>query len=63
MATTDVALELLVTIGDTDTTPDEICPVCPHPVRSHDAISSRFCAATTAGAYERACVCPSASAS
>ena len=33
------------------------CPVCPHPTESHDAIGSRYCAATAAGKFERGCVC------
>lgn len=33
------------------------CPVCPHPQHTHDAISSRYCAATAAGNRERGCVC------
>jgi len=34
------------------------CPVCPHPADAHDAIGTRFCAATAAGKFERGCVCP-----
>ena len=35
------------------------CSACPHPLAAHDAISLRFCQATTAGAATRGCVCPS----
>jgi hypothetical protein len=38
---------------------EEACEMCPHPLRSHDAISLRFCSATRAAAIPRGCVCPS----
>ncbi|MBB5959539.1 hypothetical protein FHS29_006160 [Saccharothrix tamanrassetensis] len=34
------------------------CAACAHPLAAHDAISVRFCTATTAGRHERGCVCP-----
>lgn len=57
MVTTDVALELPATKNDTEAKVDETCSVCAHPVRVHDAIGTRFCAATVAGAFTRGCVC------
>jgi hypothetical protein len=33
------------------------CAACPHPLAHHDAIGRRFCAATTAGATVRGCIC------
>jgi hypothetical protein len=36
----------------------EACPACGHPWRTHDVISTRYCAATTAGALTRRCICP-----
>jgi hypothetical protein len=37
------------------------CPVCPHGIDDHDAISARFCrateAATAAGTTPRGCIC------
>lgn len=41
------------------TTAEGTCEMCPHALRSHDAISLRFCAATRAAAMTRGCVCPS----
>jgi hypothetical protein len=35
------------------------CAACPHPLAHHDAIGLRFCAATTAGAVVRGCICRS----
>lgn len=37
---------------------EEVCEMCPHALRAHDAISLRFCAATRAAAMTRGCVCP-----
>ena len=34
------------------------CPVCPHPVADHDAISLRYCAASQRLATAQGCVCP-----
>ena len=47
------------TTPDTDATDTAAadCPVCPHPVDTHDEIGARFCAATAAGKFERGCVC------
>jgi hypothetical protein len=33
------------------------CPACTHPVEVHDTTATRFCAATTARALARGCVC------
>lgn len=33
------------------------CPVCPHETDAHDAIATRFCAATAAGELRRRCAC------
>jgi hypothetical protein len=33
------------------------CPACPHLISEHDAIATRFCAATLSLASSRACVC------
>ena len=33
------------------------CPACPHDESAHDRIGLRYCAATSAGALERGCVC------
>jgi hypothetical protein len=33
------------------------CPACPHPLAEHDPIGSRFCRATTAGGFDRGCIC------
>lgn len=42
---------------DTDAVVDETCSVCGHPMRAHDAIGTRFCAATMTGSLNRGCVC------
>ena len=36
-----------------------MCPACPHPVATHDAVATRFCAATSTTAVnaERRCLC------
>lgn len=34
------------------------CPVCPHAVADHDAISLRYCAASRMLVAARGCVCP-----
>ncbi|WP_223263376.1 RGCVC family protein [Rhodococcus sp. MTM3W5.2] len=33
------------------------CPVCPHSLDSHDALGTRFCAATSDRHLERKCIC------
>lgn len=38
-------------------TPVTACAACPHPQKTHDAIATRYCNATTAGHRERGCVC------
>jgi len=50
--------ETMPATPDTATTNDELCGTCGHSMSSHDVISSRFCAATEAGALDRGCVCP-----
>jgi hypothetical protein len=35
----------------------ETCSACQHPRESHDATSSRFCAATTTMGSTRRCIC------
>jgi hypothetical protein len=36
---------------------DLACAACPHDRDAHDAIGTRFCTATIAGALSRGCVC------
>ncbi|MGQ0842707.1 MAG: RGCVC family protein [Sporichthyaceae bacterium] len=38
--------------------PEAPC-VCGHPLGTHDAVSTRHCAATAAAGLERTCACPS----
>lgn len=35
----------------------EVCPTCQHPLVLHDALSSRWCAATRIGVGDRTCIC------
>ena len=35
----------------------DLCPTCKHPLVAHDAISTRWCAATTLGIGRRECIC------
>ena len=37
----------------------QMCAACPHPWAAHDAIGTRYCAATSAGHFNRGCVCTS----
>ncbi|HWE91633.1 MAG TPA: RGCVC family protein [Pseudonocardiaceae bacterium] len=37
--------------------PEPTCVVCSHPMKVHDRIGLRFCAATAAGTLDRGCVC------
>jgi hypothetical protein len=37
---------------------DLLCPTCKHSLASHDAISTRWCAATKLGIGRRECICP-----
>jgi hypothetical protein len=56
MATIDVVLG--TPGGTTDQDAVEVaCLVCAHPWDAHDAISTRYCTATIAGALARGCVC------
>jgi len=34
-----------------------ICSTCQHPLALHDAIGTRWCAATSLGVGERVCLC------
>ncbi|MEU0883866.1 RGCVC family protein [Lentzea sp. NPDC005914] len=34
-----------------------LCAACPHPSYEHDPLGLRFCAATTASALPRSCIC------
>lgn len=43
---------------DLDVLDTASCPVCPHPLVTHDAIGTRFCRATIARALPRGCTCP-----
>lgn len=36
----------------------QTCDVCSHPDVAHDVIARRYCAATTANALARTCICP-----
>jgi hypothetical protein len=36
---------------------DRACAACPHDRDAHDAIGTRFCAATSERGLDRACVC------
>ena len=42
---------------DLDVLDTASCPVCPHPLVTHDAIGTRFCRATIARALPRGCTC------
>jgi hypothetical protein len=54
----DVASDTSAMKCDTEIVVDEACSVCAHPMRAHDGIATRFCAATLAGALDRGCACP-----
>ena len=38
------------------------CRACPHATDAHDALGTRFCAATTAGGHHRGCICSAGTA-
>ena len=42
---------------DIDVPATDLCPTCNHPLASHDAISTRWCAATKLGIGRRECIC------
>ena len=43
---------------DIDVAAADLCPTCKHPLVSHDAINTRWCAATTKlGIGRRECIC------
>jgi hypothetical protein len=42
---------------DNDVAAANLCPTCKHPLVSHDAISTRWCAATKLGMSRRECIC------
>jgi len=46
-----------------DATATDLCPTCQHPLVLHDAISTRWCAATKLGIGRRDCICPGVVAS
>jgi hypothetical protein len=35
----------------------DLCPTCTHPLIAHDAIGTRWCAATRLGIGHRECIC------
>ena len=45
-------------VPDLDVLDMEICPACPHPLATHDAIGTRFCRATIVRVSPRGCTCP-----
>jgi len=57
MVTSEVALDPSATKSVTEAVVGEACSVCAHPMRVHDDIGTRFCAATSAGTLTRGCVC------
>ena len=42
---------------DTNVAAADLCLTCKHPLIAHDAISVRWCAATTLGIGRRECIC------
>jgi hypothetical protein len=44
-------------LADIDEAAVDVCPICKHPLVSHDAISARWCAATKLGIGRRECIC------
>jgi hypothetical protein len=48
-------------VADTSTVDNdesgEACPTCGHPLRDHDALGTRFCAATATAGLSRGCIC------
>jgi hypothetical protein len=46
------------TLVDIDVAAADLCPTCQHPLVAHDAISTRWCAATKLGIGRRDCICP-----
>jgi hypothetical protein len=42
---------------DIDVAATDLCQTCKHPLVSHDAISTRWCAATKLGIGHRECIC------
>jgi hypothetical protein len=47
---------------DIDEAAEDLCPTCEHPLVLHDAISTRWCAATMLGIGRRECLCSGVSA-
>ncbi|WP_218133612.1 RGCVC family protein [Lentzea fradiae] len=41
----------------TDSDSQASCAVCPHARHEHDRLGARYCAATTASALARGCIC------
>jgi hypothetical protein len=54
---TVVVLEGAAVLEEAADTQPVLCDTCPHPAAEHDAISSRYCAATLATALSRGCIC------
>jgi hypothetical protein len=54
---TDVAPDTAGSSTDIDAVVEETCLACAHPWDTHDAISTRYCTATIAGALTRGCAC------
>lgn len=52
-------IELLGTVRPTPVTEAQRC-ACGHLTAHHDAVARRYCAATSAGALTRGCVCRAA---
>ena len=44
-------------LEDVADTQPVLCDTCPHAAADHDAISSRYCAATLVMALRRGCIC------
>jgi hypothetical protein len=53
-AVADAAVDAVV---DTAALELPICGMCLHPLESHDAIATRYCAASASSALARGCVC------
>ena len=47
-------------LADVDLTAADLCPTCKHLLVAHDAISTRWCAATQLGIGRRKCICSGA---
>ncbi len=45
------------TLVDINVAAADLCPTCKHPLIAHDAIGTRWCAATKLGIGRRECIC------